>query len=86
MLEVRFRELPGYGKVQRKEYALEAPRLGQDIDSALAFRRWFRPGQEVDMSMVFNHFQGSTTSCPGCGTVAPGSTESKMIWSVQPQN
>ena len=82
MLEVRFRQLPGHGKVRRNEYALEANRSNQDIDSALAFRRWFRPGQDVDMSMVFDNSAGRTTSCPGCGIVATGPIDSKMKWSV----
>ena len=82
MLEVRFRQLPGHGKVQRNEYALEASRSNQDIDCALAFRRWFRPGQEVDMSMVFNNSAGQATSCPGCGIFASGPGDSRMKWLV----
>lgn len=82
MLEVRFRQMPGHGKVQRKEYALESDRTNQDIDNALAFRRWFLPGQEVDMSMVFDDFVRRTTSCPGCGMIATEPTDSKLKWSV----
>ncbi|KAI4282036.1 MAG: hypothetical protein L6R38_003256 [Xanthoria sp. 2 TBL-2021] len=50
VLEMRFDQLPGHRKVQRKEYALSTEQSEQEIDSALAFRRWFRPGQEVDMN------------------------------------
>ncbi|KAI4261493.1 MAG: hypothetical protein L6R42_003307 [Xanthoria sp. 1 TBL-2021] len=52
VLEMRFDQLPGHRKVQRKEYALSTEQSEQEIDSALAFRRWFRPGQEVDMSQM----------------------------------
>lgn len=86
MLEVRFRQMPGHNKVRRKEYALEANRWNQDINDALTFRRWFRPGQEVDMSMVFERSAGRTISCPGCGVVATGSLDSKIRWSVMVLN
>ncbi|KAL8902722.1 MAG: hypothetical protein Q9207_004434 [Kuettlingeria erythrocarpa] len=59
VLEMRFDQLPGNRKVQRKEYALHADQSKQEIDTALAFRRWFRPGQHIHMIMVV-----------GCGTNA----------------
>lgn len=63
---MRFDQLPGHRKVQRKEYALSTEQSKQEIDSALAFRRWFRPGQEVDMSMTFDSVINDAVSCPGC--------------------
>ena len=80
VLEVRFRHLPGHAKVQRKEYALQAERSNREIDSDLAFRRWFQPGQAVDMSMVFDRFLARNTSCPGCKLDSTESSDSKIKW------
>lgn len=80
VLEMRFVQLPGHRKVQRKEYALQANQSKQEIDTALAFRRWFRPGQDIDMSMVFNSFATQNTSCPGCKLRRSGTCDSKVKW------
>lgn len=66
VLEVRFRQLPGHSKIQRREYSLETYQSNQVIDNATAFRRWFLPGQIIDMSMVFDGLSDLVVSCPGC--------------------
>lgn len=80
VLEMRFDQLPGHRKVQRKEYALHANQSEQEIDSALAFRRWFRPGREIDMSMTFDSVATDTASCPGCMLRCTESCGSKAKW------
>ena len=80
VLEMRFRQLPGHSKIQRKEYALQANRSNHEIDSALTFRRWFQPGQDVDMSMVFDSFPTPSTSCPGCKLIYTATSASKVKW------
>ncbi|KAL8917160.1 MAG: hypothetical protein Q9208_008129 [Pyrenodesmia sp. 3 TL-2023] len=80
VLEMRFDQLPGHRKVQRKEYALHANQSKQEIDTAVAFRRWFRPGQDIDMSMVFNSVATQNTSCPGCKLRRTETSDSNVKW------
>ncbi len=77
---MRFDQLPGHGKVERKEYALQADQSKQEIDTVLTFRRWFRPGQDIDMSMVFNSFETHNTSCPGCKLQRSETSDTKVKW------
>ncbi|KAL9076327.1 MAG: hypothetical protein Q9161_001043 [Pseudevernia consocians] len=83
VLEVRFRQLPGHRKVQRKEYTLLANSSKKDIGPSLAFTRCFLPGQRIHMSMMFDNGSKGLDSCPGCKLATSGSEEefdSQVQW------
>jgi hypothetical protein len=67
ILAKRFEALPGRSKVSRGEYVIEDSRSGKEFAMNRAWSMCFRPGQKVDMSMVFTE-NIKTTSCPGCRT------------------
>ncbi|GAB1312734.1 hypothetical protein MFIFM68171_02944 [Madurella fahalii] len=69
--------------IDSKEYVFQDYRTGRDIMRSRPWEGAFRPGQRVDMSMVFKHVehqgQPSTTNdtfstCPGCKLPNPHST------------
>ena len=81
ILEVRFRQLPGYRKIKRKEYALRSNFIDKDVDTSTstAFNRCFLPGQHYDMSMVFNaaHTQNC---CPACLVDTKEASDAGVKW------
>jgi len=81
LLTKRFEKLQGYKKVLLKEYAIEDSRSGREISDKKEWSMCFRPGQKVDMSMVFKQSEAST-SCPGCRTESESTNESVTEWYV----
>jgi hypothetical protein len=79
ILAKRFEQLPGQNKVRRKEYALEDHQSGQELNASKQWSLCFRPGQKVDMSMIFRQNQAST-SCPGCKTESHLADISTIEW------
>jgi hypothetical protein len=56
----------GADKIDRGEFAIQDSFKGRDIDLAAAWESCFRPGQHVDMSMVFTSAKNLSQSCPAC--------------------
>jgi hypothetical protein len=79
VLVKRFEKLKGHQKVLRKEYAIEDSRSGREVSSKKEWSMCFRPGQKVNMAMVFKQSQ-AITSCPGCKTEADSTGESSTQW------
>ncbi|KAK3316799.1 hypothetical protein B0H66DRAFT_562214 [Apodospora peruviana] len=71
----------GVGKIDRGEFALRDKYRAVDIDLAQTWERCFRPGQTVEMSMIFalasEEERGS--SCPTCGEVAAGRKADEQV-------
>ncbi|KAF2121392.1 hypothetical protein BDV96DRAFT_564178 [Lophiotrema nucula] len=70
VLELRFADAPGLLKVKRKEYALVERATRREIPRVRPFDLSFRPGQKIDMDIIFQQLfdleTGTTVSCPGC--------------------
>lgn len=70
VLKIRFRKagvkLPGLAKVDNREYTIQETRDKRPIDVEKPWSEVFRPGHEVDMSMVFHRFACPPSKCPGC--------------------
>ncbi len=59
----------GLAKLDNHEFAIEDTRRKRPVDLTKTWDRVFRPGQEVDMRMVFHRFVCPPSTCPGCKEV-----------------
>ncbi|KAK3367404.1 hypothetical protein B0T24DRAFT_390146 [Lasiosphaeria ovina] len=72
VLEIRFRNIQGADKIERREYSLQDHRTGREISRSRPWEGAFLPGQRVDMSLIFQHKRSTTpvaegaNMCPGC--------------------
>jgi len=76
----RFEKRPGYQKIAKGEFAIEESTTGRDINREHEFSIMFRPGQKIDMSMVFSDINSASNSCPRCGTMSEVSAEIRTQW------
>lgn len=69
VLKIRFRKAGarpyGLQKLDRGEFSIQETGQQRAIDIAKPWEAVFKPGQRVDMSMVFNRMT-SRSKCPGC--------------------
>ncbi|KAI4131239.1 MAG: hypothetical protein LQ338_001332 [Usnochroma carphineum] len=67
VLSINFRRIGSASeKIQKNEFTIHDSRSKKDIDLTRPLEECFRPGQHVEMSMVFDRFEASTRYCPGC--------------------
>jgi hypothetical protein len=79
VLAARFIGLPGQRKIERKEVAFQDRHLARDIERSQSYEAYFLPGRRIDMSMVFEQHNLST-SCPKCGLETASTAESAIRW------
>ncbi|KAF2445023.1 hypothetical protein P171DRAFT_514070 [Karstenula rhodostoma CBS 690.94] len=83
VLELRFRDLQGFKKVQDKQYGLQEKATRRDIDQTRPWQRVFLPGQRIEMSFIFHSHESSEaanegtdiSTCPGCQTSSPNASD-----------
>ena len=80
ILRERFEKRPGYQKVLEGEFAIEEGITGRDISRENEFAMCFRPGQKIDMSMIFSDLDASSNHCPRCRTKSEASAEARIQW------
>ncbi|PVH79678.1 hypothetical protein DL98DRAFT_214990 [Cadophora sp. DSE1049] len=79
VLVARFNQLPGQGKITRREYAIQETTLKLEIDRSQSFESSFLPGRKLDMSMIFKAFDGrNENSCPSCRTTSHVNSDSEI--------
>ena len=70
VLHVRFAKagvkVGGLSKLDNREFSLEDIQRKKEIDFQRPWTRVFRPGQQVDMRMVYHRFACSPQKCPSC--------------------
>jgi hypothetical protein len=76
----RFERLPGHQKVLKGEYSIEEGVTGRDFSREIEWSMCFRPGQKIDMSMVFSDLDATSNCCPRCGTKSAVSAETRTQW------
>lgn len=81
VLEVRFSDL-GSSKIRRREFALQESSTRGELTFTKPIASCLKPGQHVDMSMIFRDRTGETTKnvCPHCHTICEGPTDTETIW------
>jgi hypothetical protein len=76
----RFENHPGHRKVLKGEFAIEDAVTGRDLNRETKLTMCFRPGQKVDMSMVFSGVDNDGNCCPRCGMRFEASAEVRTQW------
>jgi len=68
VLEVCFRDLPGHGKVAKKDYILQDQKTNREMQRSVPWLGAFKPGQHVNMGLIFRQRRGRTriSTCPAC--------------------
>lgn len=86
VLKIRFRqagiEKAGLSKLENGEFTIQETRHKRPVDLCKPWPMLFRPGQEVDMSMVFHRFACPPNTCPGCSRINENDEE-QIEWYVQ---
>lgn len=67
-------------KVLKGEFAIEEGITGRDIGRENEFAKCFRPGQKIDMSMIFSDLDANGNRCPRCCTKSEASTGARIQW------
>jgi len=93
ILKIIFEGLRGYGKVKRKEFVLQERATSRDISHVVPWLSAFRPGQFVEMSLVFRESvvleDGISNSpnrtldlnlCPNCQTKPDTDVSLDISW------
>ena len=79
VLAARFVNLPGEGKIARKEVAFQDRYLAKDVERCHSFESCFLPGRRIDMSMIFKQIN-PCKSCPKCGLEADCTSGAVTQW------
>jgi hypothetical protein len=70
-------------KIDRGEFVIQDAATKRDIDLTQKWELCFRPGQHVDMSMIFDRSEEGTVgrvSCPGCKWMCDGAGDAEIDW------
>jgi hypothetical protein len=76
----RFEKRPGHQKILQGEFAIEEGVTGRDITRKHEFYTCVRPGQKIDMSMVFSDLDANSNHCPRCGTKSGAEAATRTQW------
>jgi hypothetical protein len=80
VLKDRFND-QGAKKIEYGQFALEDSKRKRDIDRRQPWAKWFRPGQHVQMDMIFQEpGRREENACPGCGEWAEENSEVEIKW------
>lgn len=79
VLKVRFDQAgareSGISKLENNEFSIQETRRKRFMDLSKPWDTVFRPGQQVDMSMVFHRFACPPSTCPACMETNASSSE-----------
>ncbi|PQE09018.1 conserved glutamic acid rich protein [Rutstroemia sp. NJR-2017a WRK4] len=64
----RFEKRSGHRKVLRGEYVIEEGITGREMSRENELIMCLRPGQKIDMSMIFSDLDGNSNRCPRVNT------------------
>ncbi len=78
----RFEKRSGHQKVLKGEYVIEEGITGKDVSRENELSMCLRPGQKIDMSMIFSDLDGNSNHCPRCFTKSKASSETRTQWLV----
>jgi len=82
ILEVRFRNAPGYKKVQGRKYTLQEQKTRKEISRARPWDASFLPGQKIDMTLIFRSRKGESNGavCPACLAPSLETKDGEIQW------
>ncbi|KAE9370054.1 hypothetical protein N431DRAFT_344057 [Stipitochalara longipes BDJ] len=82
VLELRFRNAPGYRKVQNRKYTFQEHGTKKDIVRTRPWDASFLPGQKIDMSLIYKGFEkeGAGSVCPACRNPSVEAQDTEVQW------
>lgn len=80
MLRRKFADVSGLRKIERGEYALQDKWDSRDLIRTKPFHSCFRPGSQVDMSVVFYQPHDSRGACPKCKILNQLALDQDIVW------
>jgi hypothetical protein len=78
----RFEKHPGHRKIQEREYAIEEDSSGHEINRSMDLAMCLRPGQKIDMSVLFSENNATGNICPRCKTESAALSETRTQWLI----
>ncbi len=63
-------------------HVIEEGITGKDVSRENELSMCLRPGQKIDMSMIFSDLDGNSNHCPRCFTKSKASSETRTQWLV----
>ncbi|KAE8441910.1 hypothetical protein EG329_004168 [Mollisiaceae sp. DMI_Dod_QoI] len=78
ILSKRFEKHPGHEMIQRREYAIEDSSSGHELGRESELLLCVRPGQKIEMTVVFSEKNSAGNSCPRCQTEVIGWTDVRI--------
>jgi hypothetical protein len=81
VLKVRFKHV-GLHMIESGQFALQATKIKQDINKRRPWEACFRPGQEYDMSMLFQEstLGSRSMTCTTCHHTCAGEAGEDITW------
>jgi hypothetical protein len=76
----RVEKLSWHQKILKREYVIEEGITGRDVSRENELIMSLRPGQKVDMSMIFSDLDGNSNRCPRCFNKSEASSETRTQW------
>ena len=71
--------------IEKGKFALSDVRSMRDINLQQNWIQWFKPGQRVQMSMIFQKkFLDAANNCPSCGNANETPLDDEAEWYVLP--
>jgi hypothetical protein len=84
LLRVEFKDV-GLRKIEKGQFLIEDSRTNRKIDLSWPWKVCFKPGQRVNMSMIFENLRSGErreTTCPRCHEVNDCGTDHERAWYV----
>jgi hypothetical protein len=82
VLKAKFRN-SGLHKINNEEFIIQETGSKRQINLHKPWELVFKPGQKVEMSMIFKLAESDTTSCPNCKAQCDATNEDDVEWLVQ---
>ena len=76
----RFEKRPGHQKMLRREFAIEEGHSGRELSRSRNILFSLRPGEKIDMSMIFQDNTGKANHCPRCGADTAEASGLRIQW------
>ena len=76
----KFSKSPGHEMVKRRQYAVLDDLSGRELRRILPFGSAVRPGQKINMSMIFYSHKEAESFCPRCKTVTAANKDEEVEW------
>jgi hypothetical protein len=82
----KFSNRPGHEMVKRRQYIMQDELSGRELHPAIPLDVAVRPGQKMNMCMVFYSKEEPENTCPRCGTITLARSDEDVEWYATADN